>query len=104
MAHFLKSNLKAYRKQYSSSNTKKALQLKSHNYKCNVDVRKESDRETYESRSAPKRKKMRRYNALNTVAMRAAMRDVYASNPAPTKEAMKKTYASNPMPDCKEAV
>ena len=103
MARFSKRQLKAYRKQYYSSNTKKALQLKRLNYKCNADARKESDREAYESRSAPKRQKMRRYNALNTVAIRSAMRDAYASNPAPQKEAVKQRYASNPAPK-KEAV
>ena len=52
MARFLKGKLKAYRKQYYSSNTKKALQLKGLNYKCNTDIRNESERESYHSKPA----------------------------------------------------
>ena len=89
MARFSKRKLKAYRRQYYSSNTKKALQLKSHNYKCNADLRKESDRDVYHSKPASKRRTMRRYNALHTSTIKAAKNDAYASNPTPQKEAVR---------------
>ena len=95
MVRFSKHKQKAYRKRYYSSNEEKALQLKSLNYKCNADLRKESDRASYLSRSASK---MQTYKALNRTAIRSAMRDVYVSNPAPQKEAVRQRYTSNPSP------
>ena len=94
MARFSKRKLKAYRKQYYSSNTKKALQLKSLNYKCNADVRKDSDRESYHSKPVSKRRIMRRY--ISTI--KAARNDPYASNPIPQKKAVRQRYISNPSP------
>ena len=78
------------------------------NYKCNADVRKRSD--TYQDKSAPKKRIMRRYNALNTGKLKSVMKDSnpapkresgrqrYASNPSPKKEAERKRYTSNPLP------
>ena len=94
MARFSKRKLKAYRKQYYSSNTKKALQLKSLNYKCNADVRKESERESYHSKPVSKRRIMRRYSST----IKAARNDAYASNPIPQKKAVRQRYISNPSP------
>ena len=98
MARFSKRKLKAYRKQYYSSNTKTALQLKSLNYKCNADVRKESERESYNSKPVSKRRIMRRYNALHASTIKAAKNDAYASNPRPQKNAVRQRYISNPSP------
>ena len=92
MARFSKRKLKAYRKQYYSSNTKKALQLKSLNYKCNADVRKESERESYHSKPVSKTRIMRKY--ISTI--KAARNDAYASNPIPQKKAVRQRYISNP--------
>ena len=94
MARFSKRKLRAYRKQYYSSNTKKALQLKSLNYKCNADVRKESDRESYHSKPDSKRRIMRVY--ISTI--KAARNDAYASNPTLQKEAVRQRYTCNPSP------
>ena len=60
--------------------------------------RKESDRESYLSRSASKRRTMQTYKALNRATIRSAMRDAYASNSAPQKEAVRQRYTSNPSP------
>ena len=98
MGHFSKRKQKAYRKRYYSNNADKALQRKSLNYKCNADLRKESDRESYLSRSASKRRTMQTYKALNRATIRSAMRDAYASNSAPQKEAVRQRYTSNPSP------
>ena len=85
MARFSKRKQKAYRKRYYSSNAEKALQLKSLNYKCNADVRREADRESYLSGSASKRRLMRTYKALNRTTITSARRDAYASNPTSKK-------------------
>ena len=89
MARFSKRKRKFYRKQYCSNNKEKALQLKEEDYKSNASVRLESDRQSYKSNSAPKRRKMRKYNALHTNTIRSAMKNAYASNPALQKEAAK---------------
>ena len=103
MAHISKRKLKAYRKQYYSSNAKKAIKLKSLNYKCNTDVRKQSNRELYHSKPASKRRIMRRYNALHASTIKAAKNDAYASNPTLQKEAVRQRYTSNPSPKRKAA-
>ena len=73
MARFSKRKEKAYRKQHYSSNREKALQKI--NYKCNADVRKRSDRDSYQDRSAPKKRIMRRYNALNTGKLKSVINE-----------------------------
>ena len=80
MARFSKRKLKAYRKQYYSSNAKKALKLKGLNNKCNTDVRKQSNRI------------MRRYNALHASTIKAAKNDAYASNPTLQKDCEAKVH------------
>ena len=79
MARFSKCKQKAYRKQHYSSNKKKSLQNKQLNYKCNADVRKQTDRDSYQARSAPKRQIVRRYNTLNTDKLKSVMKDAYAA-------------------------
>ena len=74
MARFSKRKRKVYRKQYYSNNKEKALHFKKEDYKCNAVVRLESDRESYKWNPAPKRRKMQKYNALNTNKIRSAIK------------------------------
>ena len=104
MARFSKRKEKAYRKQHYSSNKEKSLQSKQLNYKCNADVRKQADRDSYHARSASKRRIMRRYNALNVDKLKSIMQDAYTSNPASKRESVRQRYASNPSPKKKAEV
>ena len=66
MARFSKRKQRAYRRQFYSSNKEKALELRETDYKCNADLRKASERESYGSKPSSKKRTMQKYNALNS--------------------------------------
>ena len=65
---------------------------------CNVDSRKQTDKQRYKQTSEKRKSATKRRYASNPGPKKLAVSNRYASNPGPKKLADKARYASNPDP------